>query len=69
MAPPVQILLVHGAGVRANIFQAPVRTTLVDLLVEHGFDVWLENWRASIDLAPLRSPGGFDRRPPSAVDA
>jgi pimeloyl-ACP methyl ester carboxylesterase len=44
------VLLVHGAGVRANIFRAPVDATLVDLLVENGYDVWLENWRASIDL-------------------
>jgi len=46
------VLLVHGAGVRANIFRAPVRTTLVDVLLDHGYDVWLENWRASIDLPP-----------------
>jgi pimeloyl-ACP methyl ester carboxylesterase len=46
------VLLVHGAGVRANIFRAPVETTLVDALVEQGYDVWLENWRASIDLPP-----------------
>lgn len=46
------VLLVHGAGVRANIFRAPVQTTIVDRLVEHGYDVWLENWRASIDLPP-----------------
>ena len=45
-------MLVHGAGVRANIFRAPVRTTLVDYLVDRGYDVWLENWRASIDLKP-----------------
>jgi pimeloyl-ACP methyl ester carboxylesterase len=44
------VLLVHGAGVRANVFRAPVDTTIVDYLVEHGYDVWLENWRASIDL-------------------
>jgi hypothetical protein len=24
----------------------------VDLLVQNGYDVWLENWRASIDLPP-----------------
>jgi len=48
------VLLVHGAGVRANIFRAPVKTTLVDTLVERGYDVWLENWRASIDLPPNR---------------
>jgi hypothetical protein len=44
------VLLVHGAGVRANIFRAPVQTSLVDYLVARGYDVWLENWRASIDL-------------------
>ena len=43
------VLLVHGAGVRANIFRAPVERTLVDVLVDEGYDVWLENWRASIE--------------------
>jgi len=46
------VVLAHGAGVRANIFRAPVETTIVDYLVAHGYDVWLENWRASIDLPP-----------------
>lgn len=46
------VVLVHGAGVRANIFRAPVRQTLVDALVDDGYDVWLENWRASIDVEP-----------------
>jgi alpha/beta hydrolase fold len=46
------VLLVHGAGVRANIFRAPVPVTVVDALLDDGFDVWLENWRASIDLRP-----------------
>src|SRR6266508_1446776 len=44
--------LVHGAGVRANLFRAPVETNVVDALIAHGYDVWLENWRASIDLPP-----------------
>ncbi len=44
------VLLVHGAGVRANIFRAPVRRTLVDELLDDGWDVWLENWRASIEF-------------------
>jgi hypothetical protein len=48
------VLLVHGAGVRANIFRAPVPVDVVSALVEHGYDVWLENWRASIDLPPQR---------------
>lgn len=46
------VLMVHGAGVRANLFRAPVDRTLVDELISHGYDVWLENWRASIDLTP-----------------
>lgn len=50
--PKGPVLLVHGAGVRANIFRAPVATSLVDYLAAAGYDVWLENWRASIDLTP-----------------
>jgi pimeloyl-ACP methyl ester carboxylesterase len=46
------VLLVHGAGVRANIFSPPVQTTFVEFLCAHGYDVWLENWRASIDMPP-----------------
>ncbi|MBV9707441.1 MAG: esterase [Chloroflexi bacterium] len=44
------VLLVPGSGVRANLFRPPVETTIVDYLVAHDYDVWLENWRASIDL-------------------
>jgi hypothetical protein len=46
------VLLVHGAGVRADIFRAPEAVNIVDALVAEGWDVWLENWRASIDLPP-----------------
>lgn len=46
------VLLVHGAGVRANIFRPPVALSFVDALLESGYDVWLENWRASIDFEP-----------------
>lgn len=46
------VIVVHGAGVRANIFRAPVEQTIVDALIEQGYDVWLENWRASIDFSP-----------------
>lgn len=53
------VLVVHGAGVRANIFRAPVGTTVVDYLVDHGYDVWLENWRASIDVPP--NPWSLDQ--------
>lgn len=51
-APRGPVLLVHGAGVRSNIFRAPVRENLVQRLVAEGYDVWLEDWRASIDLPP-----------------
>lgn len=65
------VLLVHGAGVRANIFRPPGQVTLVDLLVAEGYDVWLENWRASIDLEPnewaLDQAAAYDH--PAAVEA
>lgn len=64
------VMLVHGAGVRANIFRAPVQTTIVDYLIERGYDVWLENWRASIDFEPnkwdLDQAALFDH--PAAVE-
>jgi len=47
------VLLVHGAGVRAELFRPPVERTIVDALVGDGWDVWLLNWRASIDLDPV----------------
>jgi hypothetical protein len=46
------VLLVHDAGTRANLFRTPTETTIVDYLIFHGYDVWLENWRGSIDLPP-----------------
>jgi hypothetical protein len=64
------VLLVHGAGVRGNIFRAPVEANLVDVLLAEGYDVWLENWRASIDLRPnqwtLDKAAVYDH--PRAVD-
>lgn len=47
------VLLVHGAGVRAEIFRPPTERTFVDALLDDGWDVWLLNWRASIDLDPV----------------
>ena len=46
------VMLVHGAGVRANIFNPPTPKNIIAALTEEGYDVWLENWRASIDLPP-----------------
>jgi hypothetical protein len=51
--PPTRgpVLLIHGSGVRANLFYGPPgRPSFVRALVDAGYDVWLENWRASIDL-------------------
>ncbi len=44
------VLLVHGAGVRAHLFMPPTETTFVSYLIDNGYDVWMENWRASIDF-------------------
>jgi hypothetical protein len=44
------VLLVAGAGVSSNIFRAPVERDVVRTLAEAGYDVWSENWRASILL-------------------
>jgi hypothetical protein len=46
------VLLVHGAGVRADIFNPPTENNIIEMLARDGYDVWLENWRASIDLPP-----------------
>jgi len=43
------VLLVHGAGVRSNIFNPPNEKNLLDALLEAGYDVWFENWRGSIE--------------------
>lgn len=44
------VLLVHGAGVRGNIFNPPTSKNLIHCLIDEGYDVWIENWRGSIDL-------------------
>ncbi|MEV8553828.1 hypothetical protein AB0L04_28955 [Streptomyces glaucescens] len=41
--PPTRgpVLVVHGAGVRAELFRPPLPRTVVDALIDDGWDVWL----------------------------
>ena len=48
----VPVLLVHGAGVRSNIFSPPNDDTLPEQLSRAGYDVWTIDWRGSIETAP-----------------
>jgi cholesterol oxidase len=46
------VMLVHGLGVSSGIFTVDtIDTNLVEYLFAHGYDVWLLDYRASIDLA------------------
>jgi hypothetical protein len=47
------VMLVHGTGVRANLFCPPTTVTLPAMLSAAGFDVWILNWRSSIDLRAI----------------
>lgn len=50
-APPV--LCLHGVGVRGDIFLgAPGGASVARSLVDAGRDVWILNWRASMDFPP-----------------
>jgi pimeloyl-ACP methyl ester carboxylesterase len=44
------VLLVHGVGVRTEIWRPPTPRTLVEALVDDGYDVWMQTWRASMDV-------------------
>ena len=47
------VLLNHGAGMRAQMYYGQPRgVSLVDYLLTEGYDVWVQNWRGSIDFAP-----------------
>jgi hypothetical protein len=49
------VLLIPGSGVRANMFYGqPGNDSLAEHLLDAGYDVWVENWRASIDFPPNR---------------
>ena len=66
------VLLVPGSGVRAEMYYGqPVGPSVAEYLLDHGYDVWVESWRASIDL-PL-NPYTLDQAAmvdhPAAVSA
>ena len=47
------VLCLHGTGVRGDLFLgAPGGVSVARALVDAGHDVWISNWRASIDLPP-----------------
>jgi cholesterol oxidase len=46
------VMLAHGLGVSSQIFALDtIETNLVEFLVDRGYDVWLLDFRSSIDLA------------------
>ena len=52
--PKGPVLLVHGAGVASSMFLTQgLRQPFAPWLAANGWDVWLLDWRASIDL-PFR---------------
>jgi hypothetical protein len=47
------VLLSHGAGLRAQLFYGqPSGYSLAEALLDEGYDVWVQNWRGSIDFPP-----------------
>ena len=67
------VVLAHGLGVSSLIFAIDtVDTNLVEYLFEHEFDVWLLDFRASIDLPAAASQFTADdvatKDYPAAVD-
>lgn len=50
------VLLAHGLGVSSRIFSIDtIDTNLVEYLVAYGYDVWLLDYRASIELPAAKS--------------
>jgi cholesterol oxidase len=59
--PRGPVLLVHGLGTSARIFSFDtVETNLLECLSERGYDVWLLDTRASIDLPYAGQPHTID---------
>jgi pimeloyl-ACP methyl ester carboxylesterase len=59
------VLLLGGSSVGPWIFRpVGVRETMVDRLLDEGYDVWLESWRGSLD----RSPREYSLDEAAAID-
>jgi cholesterol oxidase len=55
------VMLSHGLGVSSLIFSVDtIETNLVEYLFAHGYDVWLLDFRASIDLPASKLPANGD---------
>ncbi|PYM67431.1 MAG: choline dehydrogenase [Candidatus Rokuibacteriota bacterium] len=68
------VILAHDLGVSSLIFRLDtIETSLAEYLASHGFDVWLLDYRASIDLPASATPFTADDVArydyPAAVDA
>jgi cholesterol oxidase len=51
------LLMVHGLGVSSLIFTVDtIDTNLVEFLAPHGYDMWLLDYRASVDLPYADKP-------------
>ncbi len=56
------IILCHGLGVSSRIFSTDtIDTNLVEYLVAHSYDVWLLDFRVSIDLPASQLPSDGDQ--------
>jgi cholesterol oxidase len=55
------VILSHGLGVSSSIFTIDtIETNLLEFLFAHGYDVWLLDFRASIDLPAARTQFSAD---------
>ncbi|EDM76394.1 hypothetical protein PPSIR1_07505 [Plesiocystis pacifica SIR-1] len=55
------VVLIHGLGVSSGIFTVDtIGTNLVEYLFAHGYDLWLLDFRASIELASAEVPASCD---------
>lgn len=67
------VILSHGFGVSSRIFATDtIQTNLLEYLFEHGYDVWLLDYRVSIELPSSDEPSTADdvatKDYPAAVD-